>query len=233
MTLTAAETYLIHNALVEHQYPSIDIDLDGTKFCASFVAFPLPYTTDEIIKFLFPLIQARGVDGKIYSGEEFLKSLPAPMFFVLFDAYSNFHKETLTKFLGLVERYVESGNSVNLWALFKTVGIDRTLTLHNNSLDILQRTWVLHNVAKDEKDKYTLIHSVFNALKPWLNAEMYAKVQEAENSTRENWLYDDPATDARLKGQAAAMLKKSRDKEEVSPDDLDIIEIEGNSNGRS
>jgi len=224
MTLTASEITQALNAVVFNKFPSKDVKLAGTTFRFLFTPEPIPPATPELVDYFKPLVSVREI-----SGEEFLTSLPVPLFITLFLDYSTFHYTTSARLSELVRAFSETPESMNVWDIFKNAGPNYALTLKGNHLSSLQYLWVLHNVRKDTRNKYDLITSVLDALKPWLNTELYVKMQEQGGATRKNYLYDDDEMDTKLQRQADTILKKKAPP--VAEDDLDIVEIEGDDNG--
>lgn len=217
------EILQLHNALAYRNFPVKCININSVEFYVTFKPEDIPGELPELIKFLEPVIEVVGLDSKVYTGKSFLKDLPTPIFFTLFTEYFIFYQKTMESFTFSMEEYVKTPMSINLWTTLKSVGAKYVI---GDSLNILQHSWLLHNANKDEEKKYKLISNVIDVLKPWLSPELYSKVQENEKATRENWQYDDPDIEERLRGQADTILKeRNKQNQSIREEDLDIIEI--------
>lgn len=222
MELSAAETLQVRNAVISATFPFKDVELAGTTFRILFTPEPIPDDMDGVLSYFKPLVTVHGVPG-----EDFLHFLPAPLFITLFIEYLTFYQDLSGKLAEMIPAFVDTPESMNAWDVFTQTGPDYALTLGGKHLNPLQYMWVVYNVRRDTQNKYSLIDSVLEALKPWLSPELYSKVKEQEGASRENWLYGDPEFDAKLQRQADTILKKKT----LDPEDLDIIEIEDSDNG--
>ena len=228
MSLTTAEIVQVHNVLVKNQFPVKHIRLVGTTFSVLFSPKPIPFNTTNIVEFFRPLLKIKGL-----TNPDFVDILPVPIFFTLLSEYIPFYEETMTNLSELVYKFVETSESSNLWNVYKVNGAEFTLSLVDKQLNPFQYAWVVYNSHKDTKDKYELINTLFDAVKPWLNHELFVKMKEREDTARENWLFGDPAMDEKLQRRAETILKKKQESKQkkVNPEDLDIVEIEDKKNG--
>ena len=216
----------LSNVIIENKFPQIVFNIGDIYFSFDFDMEPFLSTVDGIVSYFEKIIIVHTKFGKSITGQEFLQDLPAPFLFLLLEQYQIKRSAILEDLSKQEEAFYNSNQSKYLWKVFKNAQPERVLTI-SNKLNIFQQNWVVFNSSQDDKDLSGLIFNIFDALKPWLNNELYHKVKQREENTRTNKYWDDDNMDERLQQEAQNMFKKSKTLEE---DDLDIIEIE-KSNG--
>lgn len=226
MDLSTVEIHQIRNAIFLNTFPSKDIEIVGTIFHITFSPEPVPFKVEDILNYFTPLISIDNASGK-----DFLCALPFPLFTSLSIDYFEFHRDTSSVLFESIKTFTETAESMNAWDIFKQVGPEYSITLEEKVLNSFQYVWVLHNIRKDTVRKHDLIHSVIDVLKPWLNPELYTRVNEKEGATRENYMFDDPEFEKELLRKADTILKEKKLEsiQQVPNEDLDIIEIEENN----
>jgi len=153
---------------------------------------PFPQTLEECVKLLASvlIIPNKSEEEK----EAFLKSLNFFVVDKIFEKYTKVYNEWIKGLNKIVEDIVENDvQSKFLWEVSKSSGIDKVLnsSKYNNA----QLLWIFYNSVKSDKDKnkyiIELIKNVFEMLQPWLDKELYDRVKQSEESTRENVLFDE------------------------------------------
>jgi len=151
-----------------------------------------PQTLEECVKLLASVLVIPNKSEE--EKETFLKSLNCFVVDRIFEKYTKVYNDWIKELNKIVEDIVENDvQSKFLWEVSKSSGIDKVLnsSKYNNA----QLLWIFYNSVRNIKDKnkYTteLIKNVFEMLQPWLDKELYARVKESEESTRENVLFDE------------------------------------------
>jgi len=156
------------------------------------VISPFPNTLEESIKLLATALVFPNKSQK--EKEMFLKSMSLFVINILFKKYKEFYDEWVESSNKLIKDIVKNDNrSKFVWEISKHVGVDKVLRLseYNDS----QLLWIFFNLMEEKRDKNEyvneLIKDVFEMLKPWLDKDLYAHMKEAEESKRENVLFDE------------------------------------------
>lgn len=124
----------------------------------------------------------------------FLKSLSVNILNILFEKYLDFYEEWIKSLNAIIKDIVENDKQSKFeWELSKSIGIDKILhTVNYNNAQLL---WIFYNTMKEKKDKndyvIKLVDNIFDMLKPWLDKELYYKMEEVEENTRENVLFEE------------------------------------------
>lgn len=151
-----------------------------------------PQTLEECVKLLASvlIIPNKSEEEK----EVFLRSLNFFVVDKIFEKYTKVYNEWIKGLNKIVEDIVENDvQSKFLWEVSKSSGIDKVLnsSKYNNA----QLLWIFYNSVKSDKDKnkyvIELIKNVFEMLQPWLDKELYDRVKQSEENTRENVLFDE------------------------------------------
>lgn len=151
-----------------------------------------PKTLEESVELL---TEALIIPKKAFKEKElFLKSLSGGVIDILFDKYLDFYKEWIESLNDIVKDIVENDTQSKFeWEISKSIGIDKVL--HTSEYNNAQLLWIFYNIMKEKKDKNEhinkLIENVFEMLKPWLDWELYTKMEQAETDTRENVLFEE------------------------------------------
>ena len=151
-----------------------------------------PKTLEECVKLLASVLVIPNKSEE--EKETFLKSLSCFVIDTIFEKYTKVYNDWIKNLNKIVGDIVENDvQSKFLWEVSKSSSIDKVLnsSKYNNA----QLLWIFYNSVRNIKDKnkYTteLIKNVFEMLQPWLDKELYARVKESEESTRENVLFDE------------------------------------------
>lgn len=214
--------------MVLHQQLS-NIIFEGT--------FPTKVVTITNVPFVFILtdqiIPRKGVNSQVdlfssviscaeVSGREFIKDLPSVLFYLIARSYADFQVDTIPQLIKELYEFTKTTQSRDYWLLYKGSKSQYTLPVVNNRLNIFQKYWIIFNQALDRKENIDLITDVFEALQPWLDRELYAKIKEEEN-TRQNAFFDDDTIDKELQEKARKIVKEKNNPIE---DDLDIVTLD-------
>lgn len=194
----------IHNALIFNKFPTLHTTIGNFNFSADFSPFELPKSPEYLLDYFKDKVTVKD-STNIYRGKDFLASLPVPLFFTFLQEYHQFQYDQLTALLELTD-YIKSPQSEHMWTIFKAAG--PTYIFPSTTLNSIQKHWIHLNVNKDTNNQQVLIKDVMEALKPWLNVELYKKMRESAENTRENVYYDDAARDKELQEKAASMMQK-------------------------
>jgi hypothetical protein len=151
---------------------------------------PFPNTLEETVTLLS---SALVLPKSQLEKNRFLKSTSCFVINVFFEKYVRFYSEWSKSLNTLVEDIVKNDSqSKFVWALSKNIGIDKAL--HTSEFNDAQLLWIFYNSVEEEKNKYLdrnkLIESIFEMLKPWLDKDLYLRLQEQEESEHENVLFE-------------------------------------------
>lgn len=193
----------LHNCIIYGKPPSQFVDFGefSVEFFLRHYTGLSPYLTDNIL-LLEKCVEINNVPGK-----DAVKCLPEPLFDALLNMYRDFQFRSLHTLTVQMEEYLQSDESRAQWLLAKAAGVSTALTLESGELNPFQRTWIVRNSLQDKVDHTDLIVQVIDILKPWLDKELYAQVQDRITNTRENVMFaeeDESAVDQRIRDQAAA-----------------------------
>lgn len=192
----------LHNFIVYGKPPTQFVDFGefSVEFFLRHYTGISPHLSDNIT------VLEKCVEINGHFGKDVVKHLPEPLFDILLNMYRDFQYKSLHQLVSQMNVYVESDESRSQWLLAKAVGVLNTLSTEHNELNPLQRTWIVRNALQDKVDQTNLIIQTIDILKPWLNTELYNKVQERIANTRENIMFDEDESimDARIREQAAA-----------------------------
>ena len=217
---------ILHNIIVENSYPIKSISLGDTIFHIRFSPENFNALTVSTIEFLSENVTAIGIDGTKYSGSMFIRELPIPIGHALISECIQFQNELGSSLFTSLKKWSLTFESRNLWTIFKETSISSVLTLpKNNKPSVFQRTWIIYNSIEDEVDRNKLIEDVIKTLHPWLNTELWVKMEERDETQRENWQFDDADIDRKLQEKADRIAKERQLKNSESTDP-DVIEIE-------
>jgi len=86
-----------------------------------------------------------------------------------------------------LEKYCETFESKLKWTLVKTTGVNTVLSL---PLSLEQSLWIFYCSKNDEKEKIELMIKLRDSLLPWINPELWDKVQKQKENARFNSAYE-------------------------------------------
>ncbi len=161
------------------------------------------------------------------SGHSFIEELPPVFFYAIVDAYVNFQINLGKEFFELMKDFVETPESKGLWAIYKKSNPEHIMVI-DKKLNIFQQRWIVSNVSLDNADNARMVFEMFDVLKPWLDKELFVKLQEKEDNARENVFYDEnnlEVVDRELREKAKKIVAERTAQKPVNNDDLDIITI--------
>lgn len=116
----------------------------------------------------------------------------------LFKTYLDYWKEYSTD-LELVQELTEDSESIMYWEVGKKSGFNKILKFNTTGrLSLYQTHWAYLNIIRDAKNRNTEIEIIFDALKPWLDKEMYFAIEEKKDTTRENVEFEEELEKAGL-----------------------------------
>lgn len=207
-------------AIIEGILPKYPIEVFNIPFVIHFIDTPsLPGALVQL-HYFEQIVSCRGI-----SGTEFMKDLPPIFYQEIIKIFCNVQPIISDQLLQQLDEFLETDESRNYWELFKVTRPELVITI-NEHLNFLQRKWILVNLQKDKQYTAQLIGQIFEAIKPWLNAELYQRVQEIEESQRENKFYNDSNID-KVDAQIRAKARKLKQVQQKLPNNLDEISIEG------
>jgi len=209
----------LRKIIFDGEFPVESVSVYGIVFDFIFSAVPFPVGFQNQLKFFDDVITCRKTSRK------FISSLPHPFFREIFDKYRSFQLQVGLDLLDVLEDFVKSPESRGLWGVYTHSKPEYIMNIVNGTLNAFQKQWILLNVSRDADDRAIMISNIFEALQPWLDKELYAKVQEeAEGSTftRKNAFYDNVSEDIKLREKAKKRMKERREKVSIDSDP-DII----------
>ena len=162
------------------------------------------------------------ISCKNISGEQFVKNLPSVLFYLIARAYVDFQSSLMPKLIKELYNFTASTQSRDYWFLYTASKGQYNLPTINNQLNIFQKYWIIFNKSIDKKENMDLLVNVFEALQPWLDKELYAKIQE-ETGARQNVFYNDENIDKELQEKARKIIQE---KNKPVKDDLDVVTLD-------
>ncbi len=211
-------------AVLNNEFPECTINVVGVPFTFKFTDRTLPIISDENqLQFMEKVLCC-----KSFSGNQFVRKLPPVIYKELLQIFLDFQTTTGTQLFHVIEEYANTAESRNYWEIFKMSRPELVLNFENNKFNVFQRKWILLNTIKDKQDNVELINSVFDVLKPWLNLELFGKLQEITENQRENIFYNEEdmsKEDARIRKKAHDIKRTATNKNSLN--NLDEISIEG------
>ena len=176
----------IENAIFNGDLPKKTFNISGISFTFIINEEQVPYILEEWVEFFENCLFITGRDTR-----PFLLSLPHPIFILLIKYYNKFHKDWLASVENYIEKIMGDPGSKTIWKVCKKVSADKVLKINNNKLNTAQYYWAMHNIHHDESEQSDLITNIFNALKPWLDFDLWKAQSDNDTNTRVNRLYDD------------------------------------------
>ncbi len=191
----------LRNILIDGKFPSTIVKVEGVSFEFTFTDndIILCNTVIDYIEFLSKVVKCT-----IHNVP--LIDLPSVYLYPLQTAYSEFQCNILRTLLDAVVEFVESAESQGLWLIYKHSDPSHILSI-DCKLNIIQQRWIALNVVNDTKDNMEMIADIFENIKPWLDKELFVKIKEHTDDTRENVFFDDDSYDAELREKAKQIAK--------------------------
>lgn len=212
----------LRNVLIDGKFPSKTVKVKGVLFEFTFTDsdISLCNTVTDCIEFL-----SRAVKCFVRDSVVPFTDLPSVYFHPLQTAYSEFQYNTLSALLEAVVKFTESAESRGLWLIYKHSDPSHILSI-NHKLNLIQQRWVALNAMNDTKDNMEMITDIFEAAKPWMDKELYAKTKEHTEAARENVFFDDALYDAKLREKAKRIAAAQRKNTTETEGDIIIVEEE-------
>lgn len=206
MTLVDQQT-AARDALISCIYPTSLHTQYGISYSFSLTPAALPPNQlDKIISFLSDVVKVEGSD---------VSSLPAPLFYRILDEYEEFYIDATHSLLSSIKVYSDTPESQRLWRLIRATSPEYVFGKECAPLNFFREYWAALCCLQDKQETWETITTVFDAAKPWMNAELYQKIQK-QSSVRQNALMSDEDLDKRLIEQGR--LEAARRKAESSDD---------------
>jgi len=213
----------LYNIIVHNTYPEESCTIKKIQFDFILTDRIIPRVDIfKQIKFFENHIFSRGVSGK-----NFIQYLFPEIFYKLFNEYQLIQVETIQRLLKHLSNFCESAESRALWLTYKNCKDISMVLSFDTQLNTFQKRWILLNSIIDKREKHELIKDVFDALKPWLDKDLYLQISEKDQYQKENAFYDDENI-AEFDKQMIEKAKEAAAKQRTinDPEDLDIITIE-------
>ena len=211
----------LRKIIFDGEFPTEVIAVHNIPFRFTFSDKVPSIDISKQVAFLENVIECKGI-----SGHSFLKALPPIFFYSIVDTYIHFQIRLGKEFFELMEDFIKTPESRGLWAIYKKSRPEHIMTI-DEKLNAFQQRWIVVNVSLDNEDTARMVLEVFEVLKPWLDKELFAKVREEEEHTRENVFYDEDnleAMDKNLRAKAQKIMAEKVNKQK-SVEDPDIIVI--------
>jgi len=213
----------LRKIIFDGEFPTEIVTVHGIQFQFIFSDKVPSMDISEQVAFL----EKNVIGRKEIPGHSFIKELPPIFFYSIVDAYVNFQIGLGKEFFELMRDFTKTPESRGLWAIYKKSKPEHIMTI-DGKLNIFQQRWIVANVSLDNEDNARMVFEVFEVLKPWLDKELFAKLQEEKENTRENVFYDEnnlERMDKRLREKAKKIAVEKAAQKPVNDNDLDIITI--------
>lgn len=217
----------LRKIIFDGEFPIESVLVHGIplNFMFSDISFPVDF--QERLDFFDNVVTSSKVSQK------FISLLPHIIFQEILKEYQNFRAKMGTVLLETLKDFVKTPESRGFWKLYKNSKPEYVISIKDNSLNAFQKQWILLNSYQDTENDSIMVTNIFEALRPWLDKELYSKVkeeEEGESFSRENAFYDDASEDDRLRAKAKKLVKEEaaerNTSQQVPETDLDIITLE-------
>lgn len=179
----------IERAIFEGKYPTKIIKIPPlTLILVVNDRFHMPNSVEDWFTFFSNAAFIPGLpDSRL-----FLREVPFSFFERLIQEYTALHNNWMSSVLIHMNAIVESSRSQMAWRVTNKVDPTKVLPL-GDRLNTAQYYWVVYNTIQDKKDRATMIADLFEAAKPWLNVELWSRMEEEKEggSGRQNILYEE------------------------------------------
>jgi len=217
----------LYKIIFDGIFPSYTIVVKSASFQFIFTDEKIPVdNVEEQLTFFENVVNCWKCEGK-----EFVRTLPACFFYLIVNAYYDFQLSLGKILFDSVDDFTKLVESRSMWEIYKR-DPGRVMTVSTlKKLNSFQKKWIIVNTQRDREDKSELISDIFDALKPWLDKELYSKIEEGKNQgSRENFFYNDEnidEVDKNIRKKAREVVQKSKQSSCCSSkDDLDIVKFE-------
>jgi hypothetical protein len=214
----------LRNVLINGKFPSKIVEVKGILF--EFIC------TDDDISLCnnvpaYVEIFSKVIKCKLYNNNivQFI-DLPGAYLRPISNAYFEFQSTTLKILLDSVAEFIKSAESYGLWLTYKHSDASYVLSINNCKLNLIQRRWVALNAVKDADASMKMIADIFDSVKPWLDKELYVKIKESEEGTRENAFFNDDTYDTKLREKAKRLAGSAQKNNAETESDIITIEEE-------
>jgi hypothetical protein len=121
--------------------------------------------------------------------KSFLLSLPHPIFMRIIDYYNDFYKSWINGIQEHTKEISEDARSRTTWRIGEKFSFDKVIEI-KDKINSAQYYWSIFNIMEDKKEQGKMVSSIFEALKPWLDKELWSNLNNTEESTKINMLYE-------------------------------------------
>jgi hypothetical protein len=133
---------------------------------------------------IYTILKSAVQNDQIYN---YLLKLPAWMLGRVIKEYKEGIEKWEDYIINNLEKYCETFESKLKWTLVKTMGVNTVLSL---PLSLEQSLWIFYCSKNDEKEKIELMIKLRDSLLPWINPELWDKVQKQKENARFNSAYE-------------------------------------------
>jgi len=133
---------------------------------------------------IYTILKSAVQNDRIYN---YLLKLPAWMLGRVIKEYKEGIEKWEDYIINNLEKYCETFESKLKWTLVKTTGVNTVLSL---PLSLEQSLWIFYCSKNDEKEKIELMIKLRDSLLPWINPELWDKVQKQKENARFNSAYE-------------------------------------------
>jgi len=206
----------VRNILIDGEFPSTTVKVKGVSFEFTFTDndITLCNTVIDYIEFLSKVVKCTMYNVPLID-------LPSVYLCPLQTAYSEFQCDILRTLLDAVVEFTKSAESQGLWLIYKHSDPSHILSI-DRKLNLIQQRWIALNAMNDTKDNMEMITDIFEAAKPWLDKDLFTKIKEHTDDTRENVFFDNELYDTELREKA----KQIAEAQQAADDNTIVVEEE-------
>ena len=212
----------IRNILLRQDYPSQIITISRVDCKFTFTPEDFPVDIDDLCTFAEKHIQIFDEIGTPLN----IRNIPSVLFYYIIQKYSSFRKEILESLFTNIDEYSQTVDSRTLWKIIGNIGKDSVM---QGEWDGLRNYWASKNVTEDNNDKWEMTRTIFDALQPWLNHDLWKAVKNKDDKRRIN-ITEEIDDDLAERMNDIALKQWQAQRGEIPPahdnDDLDEITIE-------
>ena len=214
----------VRQAVINGVFPSRTITVCGLPFKFTFTDETFPTAGGrKQLQFV-----ERVTSCEKLPGSHFVKKLHPVIYRELVYTFFDFQTTAGDQLFNILEEFADTPESRNYWEIFKATQPKLAINLAEGCLNTFQRKWILINTLKDKQDAANLISQVFDALKPWLNLDLFSQISKDAENCRENAFYNEEdmsVIDMQLKKKAQEAYIKQQARKDVAQNDNDLDEI--------
>ena len=122
----------------------------------------------------------------------FLREIPFDFFEKLVQEYIKLYNNWMLSVLLYMPQIIAGDRSKVAWRVFTKAPVEKVLPI-GDRLNAAQYYWVVFNTVEDKRDFSDIVTNLFEAIKPWLNTELWGRMEDAKagkESGRLNRFYD-------------------------------------------